>query len=455
MEKIVGKANGITEGIIWQELIKFFLPILLGAFFQQLYNTVDAVIVGNFVGKSALAAVGGTTGTLINVLVGFFIGLSSGATVIISQYYGAKKVDETSKTVHTAMALAIVGGFIIMIIGFVFSKKALVLMGTPDDILGFALVYMNVYFAGIISTFIYNIGSSILRAVGDSKRPLYFLIISTFVNIVLDLLFVIVFKLGVLGAGLATIIAQTVSAILIIISLVKTDDIYKLYLKKIRITGFILRDIIRIGIPAGLQSIMYTSSNVIIQATLNVFGTNIIAAWTAYSKIDGIFWMAINAFGISITTFVGQNFGAKKYDRMRKCVKVCLLMAMATAILLSSTLLVFGGDILKLFTSDNDVIKEGIHIINTLVPFYFTYVCIEILSGAVRGVGDAVIPMIITCVGVCVLRVVWIYTVVPHYHNITTVVISYPVTWSITSFIFIIYYLKGTWFKKACSIKQP
>lgn len=449
MDKVVGNANGIIEGVIWKQLIKFFFPILLGAFFQQLYNTVDAIIVGNFVGKTALASVGGSTGVLINLLVGFFVGLSSGASVIISQYYGAKKVQETSKSVHTSIALSIFGGFIIMIFGILFAPQALKLMSTPDDVLKYAVQYMRVYFAGIIPVFIYNVGSSILRAIGDSKRPLYFLIVCCFLNIILDLLFVVTFDMGVFGVALATLISQTISAVLVIIVLIKTDNIYKLTIKEIKFTKYILKDIVKIGLPAGLQSIMYSSSNIIIQSTLNSFGTNVIAGWTAYSKIDGMFWMTISAFGISITTFTGQNFGAKKYKRMSKSVKVCLIMASLTAVFLSIILMTFGTNILSLFTNDRVVVEKGFEIMKMMAPFYICYVCIEVLSGAVRGAGDSLIPMIMTCFGICVLRIFWVMLVVPYNKTISMVIANYPITWTITSIMFIVYYLQGSWFKRA------
>lgn len=336
-----------------------------------------------------------------------------------------------------------------MVCGICFSEQALGLMGTPEDVMKDALVYIKVYFAGIIPVFIYNVGSSILRAIGDSRRPLYFLISCCIANVILDLIFVVVFHMGVLGAALATLISQAVSAVLVIISLIKTDDIYRLEINKIRFTAYILKDIIKIGIPAGLQSVMYSGSNVIIQSTLNTFGTDVIAAWTAYSKIDATFWMTINAFGISITTFVGQNFGAKKYDRMKKSVKVCLAMAMLISVALSVVLMTFGGNILRLFTNDSVVIEKGIQIMSIMVPFYFAYVCIEILSGAVRGTGDSLIPMLMTCFGICILRVLWIWFVIPHHHNLSMVIASYPATWAITSIMFITYYLQGGWFRRA------
>lgn len=313
-EKVI--INQITEGSITKQLLLFFFPILLGTFFQQLYNTVDAVIVGQFVGKEALAAVGGTTGIIINLLVGFFVGLSSGATVIISQYYGAARPKETHDSVHTAIGLGIVGGFGFMVIGLILSPILLKAMGTPDDIMDYALSYIRIYFGGMIANVLYNIGSGILRAIGDSKRPLYFLIIGTLLNVVLDLFFVVVLDLEVIGVGIATVLSQVISAILVIITLMRSQQMYQLTLRDIRLDGKLLLNIIQIGLPAGLQSVMYSLSNLFIQSSINSFGTDTIAAWSAYGKIDGLFWMIMGAFGVSITTFAGQNFGAQKYSRI-------------------------------------------------------------------------------------------------------------------------------------------
>ncbi len=433
-------ANQITEGVIWKQLLLFFFPILFGTFFQQLYNTIDAMIVGRYVGKEALSAVGGITGTLINLLVGFFVGLSSGATVIISQYYGAKRPKHVSLAVHTAIAFCLVGGIALMILGIILAPFALRATGTPAEIIPYAVLYMRIYFIGIIGNLIYNIGSGILRATGDSKRPLYFLIVSCFVNIVLDLLFVVVFHMGVAGAAWATILSQLVSALLVIYVLTHTKESYRLMLRNIRIAPDMLARIIQIGFPAGLQSVMYSVSNVVIQAGVNGLGTDTVAAWTAYGKLDGLFWMMINAFGISITTFVGQNYGAKKIERVRKGIHTCLVMAFAASIFLSTFLYIAGGLILHLFTTDLVVWQIGLNILHFLVPTFFTYVCIEILSGALRGTGDCWVPMAMTCVGVCVLRVIWIIFVAPLRPDIFTVSFCYPLTWTITSLLFIIYY---------------
>lgn len=451
--------NQITEGVIWKQLLLFFFPILFGTFFQQLYNTIDAMIVGRYVGKEALSAVGGITGTLINLLVGFFVGLSSGATVIISQYYGARRPKQVSIAVHTALSFCVAGGLVLMLLGISLAPAALRATGTPEEIVPYAVLYMRIYFVGIIGNLIYNIGSGILRAVGDSKRPLYFLIVSCFVNIVLDLLFVVVFHMGVAGAAWATILSQLVSALLVVYVLTRTREPYRLMFRSLRMDYPMLKRIIRIGFPAGLQSVMYSVSNVVIQAGVNTLGTDTVAAWTAYGKIDGIFWMTINAFGISITTFVGQNFGARKLERVRKGIRTCLGMAFAASALLSVIIYAAGGIILRLFTTDIAVWEIGVDIIHFLVPTFCTYVCVEILSGALRGTGDCWIPMALTCIGICVLRVIWVSFIAPVRPDIFTVSFCYPLTWTITSILFILYYrlfshLKKSLFRTDTAIEQ-
>lgn len=437
------KANKITEGVIWKQLLLFFFPILFGTFFQQLYNAADAMIVGQFVGKEALSAVGGGTGTVIQVLVGFFVGLSGGATVIISQYYGAKREEMVGYAVHTSIAFSLAAGVVMMIGGIAAAPAVLEAMDTPPEVLGPSILYIRIYFAGIIGNLIYNMGAGILRAVGDSKRPLYFLIASCMTNILLDILFVMVLHMGVAGAALATILSQALSAVLVIAVLMRTGDMYRLELKKIRFDGRMFQRIIRIGLPSGLQSIMYSSSNVIIQASVNALGTDTVAAWTAYSKIDSLFWMIVSAFGIAVTTFVGQNFGAGKQDRVRKGVRVCMGMTAVSTVLLSLFLYFCGVYFYHMFTSDAEVIDIGVRMMHFLVPTYFTYIAIEILSGALRGVGDCWIPMLLSCGGICVIRVLWVIFAVPLRPDIYNIMFSYPLTWTVTSLLFIVYYL---WF---------
>ena len=440
--------NGITEGVIWKQLLFFFFPILLGTFFQQLYNTADAIIVGKFVGKEALAAVGGTTGSLINLFVNLFVGVSSGTTVTIAQHFGGHNYDDVRRTVHTSILMAVVGGLCMTVLGLLVSRPLLTAMGTPADIMDHALTYLRVYFFGIVAAFLYNIGSGILRAVGDTQRPLYFLMAACLTNIFLDLILVVVFRLGVLGVALATLSSQILAAGLVIFTLMHSNQVYRLFPEELKFTPHVLRSVLKVGIPAGLQSNMYTISNMIIQSAINTFGTNTIAAWTAFGKIDGFFWMILSAYGISVTTFVGQNFGAQKYDRIRQSVRICLGLTLGTAVFCSFFLYFFCEPIFKIFTDDLLVMTEGMQMLRFLVPFYATYICIEVLSGAIRGVGDSLVPMIMTGCGVCLLRIVWVFAALPLRHEMTTVMFSYPLTWSITSLLFVIYYLRGGWLRR-------
>ena len=434
------KANGITEGSIFGQLLLFFFPILFGTFFQQLYNTADAVVVGRFVGKQALAAVGGTTSTLINLMVGFFVGLSSGATVVISQYYGAKKADKVHWAVHTSVAFSVIGGVLFMAVGLVGARWALTAMHTPEDVMDHAVTYIRIYFLGMVPNLLYNMGAGILRAVGDSRRPLYFLIGSCFVNIILDVVLVAVLRMGVAGAALATISSQLFSAILVILCLTRTQDMYKVEWRKIRIDSRMLQRIIRIGIPAGMQSVMYNISNIIIQAGVNNLGTDNVTAWATYGKVDGLYWMMINALGISVTTFVGQNYGARRMDRVRKGAGACMVIGVVLTAIVSTALYFWGYLFIELFTSDPQVQLISQSLIRFMVPTFITYITIEILSGTLRGVGDARMPFIITGVGVCLVRVIWIIFALPHFNTILAAAFCYPMTWALTSAAFAVYY---------------
>ena len=439
---------GIVEGVIWQQLLIFFFPILLGTFFQQLYNTADAMIVGKYVSKQALAAVGGATGNLINLIVGFFIGLASGATVIISQFFGARQDRQVSRTVHTALAMAVAAGIFLTVVGLMLAPWMLTLLDTPQDVMEPALIYIRIYFLGMVPSLIYNVGSGILRAVGDSRRPLYFLIVACLTNIVLDVLFVVGCDMGVAGAAWATILSQTVSAVLVILVLARSHTACRLDLRRIRFHGDLLRRIVRIGLPMGLQSVMYSISNVMIQAYINGFGTDVSAAWSAWGRLDGFFWMVLNAFGISVTTFVGQNFGAEKYDRVKKGVRECLLMAFAAAAAFSTMLLLFGRQLFGIFTNEAAVVDAGMLVLRNIAPYFVTYVCVEILSGALRGAGESLVPTMLTLFGVCLLRLLWLLVFVPMDRTIQRTVFSYPMTWTVTSLLFILYYLKGGWMQR-------
>ena len=435
--------NSITEGVIWKQLLRFFIPILLGTFFQQLYNTVDAVVVGQFLGKQALAAVGGGTGTVINLLIGFFTGLSAGATVVISQHFGARDDEKISKSIHTAFTLSIAGAIAITAIGLLTSEMLLVAIGTPDDILPLAIRYINIYFAGSVFVVVYNMGAGVFRAIGDSRSPFLFLMAGCVTNIMLDLLFVGGFGMGVEGAAYATVISQAVSVLLVVITLRRKKDATRLEFRLIRFDLPLLRNMLIIGIPAGIQSIMYTISNLIIQASINSFGTDTAAAWAAYSKLDQCYWMIVNAFGLAITTFVGQNFGAGRIDRARKGVKVCLAMASGTTIFLTAIYLLYGNYGLLLFTTDRAVIDIGVDIIMQIAPWFISFVPIELLSGAIRGAGKSFVPTVILIFGVCVLRIIWILIVPFIMPTLFGVLASYPITWVISALLFLIYYAKG------------
>ena len=419
------KVNQITEGVIWKQLLLFFFPIVFGTFFQQIYNTADTIVVGRFVGKQALAAVGGSASQIANLIVGFFVGLSSGAAVVISQFYGAKDKKNLSKALHTAFAFSIAAGIVLTVVGIFLTRPALLLMKTPADVVKDSAVYLHIYFGGMVFNLVYNMGAAILRAVGDSKRPLYVLIITCVLNIILDLLFVVAFGMGVTGVAVATVTSQVISALIVTVMLLKTREIYVLKINQIRFDRRMLFSVLRIGIPAGLESVMYNDT---------------VAAWGTLGKIDALFWMVINAFAISITTFVGQNFGAGKYHRMRKSVSVCMIMSMASSAVLIILMYSFAPWIYRLFTTDSAVVVHGVHMSRFLLPSYFIYVIIGILSGALRGTGKVLVPMLLTCGGVCSLRILWLFTAGQIYPGINTIMLSYPVSWSITAVLFIVYY---------------
>lgn len=444
---LVQNNRGIVEGVIWKQLLIYFFPILLGTFFQQLYNTVDAVVVGNYLGKEALAAVGGATGTIINLLVGFFVGLSSGATVVISQYFGSGDEDGVSRAVHTSIALSLAGGIFLTFVGIFGARWALEMMGTTADVIGGATDYMRIYFAGVIMNLLYNMSSGILRAIGDSRRPMIYLIICCLVNIVLDILFVGFMHMGVAGAAIATISSQAVSAILTMRALMRTEECYKFVIKKLRVDFPLLGRILRIGFPAGIQSMMYSISNLLIQANINALGTDTMAAWTAFGKVDSIIWMVMGAFSVSVTTFVGQNWGAGKVDRVKASIRTGMVVELLSTLIMSGVILLTGQHLIRLFTQDEGVIAISLMIMHCNVPLYASFVPIDLLSGGMRGMGNSLAPMLIICFGVCIFRVVWLFTAVPLNNNIITIVLSYPISWILTSIVMIIYYLH--WSKKA------
>jgi len=322
-------------------------------------------------------------------------------------------------------------------------------MGTPADILEQATVYIRIYFCGAVFNLIYNIGSGILRAMGDSKKPLYFLIVASIVNIILDVVFVVVLKMGVAGVGLATIIAQFSSAMLVLATLKRMPEDIALTWNKVKLNGSMCGEIFRIGIPNGIQSIAFSISNIAIMSSINAFGTDTVAAWTAFGKIDAMFWMTVGSFGIATTTFVGQNFGARNFDRVRKSVRACNLLSVIAAVMLTCIMLTCYPFLYRIFTQDAAVIEIGATMVKVMVPLYFTFVFIENFSGAMRGVGHSIAPTILTIMGICVFRVFWVAVVLPMNNTLITAIISYPISWSLTAIIFTVYYLSGVWFKKS------
>lgn len=435
--------NEIIEGVIWKQLLKFFFPILLGTLFQTLYNTADAIIVGNILGKQALAAVGGGTGTAINLVIGFFTGLASGATVIISQYYGAGNEDKVHKAIHNACAIALWGGIIISVVGYFASRPLLVLTKTPSDILDMASSYMHIYFAGGFVVVMYNIGAGIFRAFGDSRHPLVFLIAGCIMNIVMDLLLVGVFKMGVEGAAYATVLSQFLSLVLVIRGLRRRRDCCRLIFRDIKFESLMLKRTLMIGFPSGLQSVLYTVSNLMIVTSINSFGTDTVAAWAAYGKLDSLFWMICGSIGVAVTTFVGQNYGADKIDRARKGVKTSFIIGLSSAFIIEALMLLFSKYAYRLFVTDPVVISIGVTIINYIVPFYFTYVFVEILAGSIRATGKTLIPTLFTVFGIVGIRTLWLLIVPGRFPSLEAVIICYPVTWIICAIAFIVYYRFG------------
>ena len=434
----------VTEGVIWKQILLFFFPILFGSFFQQLYNTVDTIIVGRALGTEALASVGASS-SILNLVYGFFTGISSGATVILSQYYGAGDRSGVKKALHTSVALALALGLAIALIGILFAPRILVMIGTPENCIEGAVVYCRFIFGGAIASMLYNMGSGILRAMGDSRRPMIFLIICCVINIVADILFIYVFRMGVAGAALATVLAQLVSAILVLSVLVRQSDEEKLELKQIRFHKNILLSILGIGVPAGIQWMMFDFSNLIAQASVNSFGDAAIAAWTAYSKTDGMTWQVNGALGVAVTTFVGQNFGAQKYDRVRRSVWVCMGLGVAMMGGLSILEFIFRRFLLGIFTTDPEVIRIGAEMMACIILFNAVFVPIEVFGGAMRGTGYSLQPTVIMVVCICIVRVLWIWFVVSRFHTIVMLCMIFPITWVLCAGIFFALYLKGDW----------
>lgn len=442
------KNVNLTEGVIWKNLLAFTLPLLLSALLQQLYNTVDLLIVGRFAGKVDMAAIG-ASGPITVLVVALFMGMSTGTSVLVAQYYGAKDRAELSKTVHTNFAMAIYGGLGLTIITVILSSWFLSLIDTPQSVMGPATRYLQIIFVGLVPVMVYNMGSAVLRSVGDSVRPFNFLAIAAGLNIVLDLFFVGYLKMGAIGAGIATAIAQSTSGVLVIISLMRTTDIYRLRLKKIRFHKETLKRIVAIGLPAAISGGMIGLSNVIIQAKINVFGAQAIAGVAAASRIDGFVFTSLEAFALAITTFVGQNIGARKPKRLKSGIRTAIIMTLIFVASVSSILVIFRHPFMQIFTADKDVVFYGAKMISILAPFYVIFSITEVISGAIRGSGDAIPIMVITLIGMFVIRIGWIIIAMPIYNTIDIIYWSYPISWIFTWALTLVYYFKGKWRKRA------
>lgn len=434
----------LTEGNICKQIIFFAFPLLLGNLFQQLYNTVDSIVVGNFIGDTALAAVN-SSGSIVNLLVSFFMGLSLGGGVVIARYYGAKDPENVHKAVHTTMSIAIISGLCSTLLGVTFTPTILELVNVADSVMSSSVTYLSLYFCGISGLIIYNMGSGMLRAVGDSKHPLYFLIVSSCTNIILDILFVTQFNMGIAGVAYATMIAQALSAILTVRQLCISTEMYKLELKKIKIHKDIFKLILKIGFPSACQNAIVSFSNVVVQSNINSFGEVAMAGAGSYQKVDGFAVMPVMSFSMALTTFVGQNMGAKKYDRVRKGALYGMIMSCASIIVISGFLLVFAPQIMAIFSSSEDVQAIGTLMMKTVVPGYCLLAISHSLAGVMRGVGRTKVPMYVMVFCWCICRMTWITITVRLFNDIQYVFMGWPVTWLLSAIILYTYYKRVDW----------
>lgn len=445
MGKHTMEENAITEGIIWKQLLIFFFPIMLGTLIQQLYTTVDTIIVGRFVGKAALASVGGPAAVLANIVVTFFNGLANGAAVVIAQYYGAKDKERLHTGLHTAYLFSIVVSLVISVVGTVLTPWLLKIMNTPQDMMASSTTYLRIYFMGILFTLVYNMGAAIMRAVGDSRRPLLYLVVCCALNIGLDVFMVVVLKMGIAGAALATVISQCASALLVTYSLTKAYDTMKLKFRELRMEPGVLSRELKIGIPGALQACAYGVTNVVIQAAVNSFGTDTAAGWAAFGKLDLIFWTVSSALGAAVTTFVGQNYGAGKMDRVYKSIRVNIGISYIFTGAIILILYVFCEPMYHMFTTDPKVIEIGVYMLRALIPSYLLSILLENLDGGLRGVGDVLWPTLFTFGGLFLVRLPWVTLLIPIYHKVEILLISYPIAWGGTLLFLIPYYF---WKKK-------
>lgn len=434
----------MTSGVIWKELLLFAIPLVLGNLFQQLYSVVDSVVVGNVVGSHALAAVG-ASGAIIQLLIGFVIGASAGAGVVTSQYYGAQNEEGVHKAVHTTLAISICAGIFLSVAGVLLTPWILRMMDTPEEVFDQAADYLRVFFAGHFFAVIYNMMAGILNAVGNSRRSLIYLIIAAVSNIILDIFFVAVLKTGVIGAALATDISQGISCLFILLFLCRSRESYRVSLKDIRFYDNLLSKILRIGLPTGVQNIVVSLSNVVVQSGINSFGATVMAAYAAYNRIDGFILLPILSISMAATTFAGQNYGAQKLERVHKGMKVSVGMGTVYAVVAGAAMLILAPYIIRIFTADQEVIETGIYMMKYMYPFYWVLAIFHIAIGSIRGVGRTFAAMVMSLISLCAVRIVWIWGVFKISHQLYLLLVGYPVTWAVGALMMIVYVKKFRW----------
>ena len=436
-----GRDVDMTTGSITRHLITFAFPLLLGNIFQQMYNMVDTWVVGRYVSNEAYAAVG-SVGPIVNMLIGFFMGLSSGAGVVISQYYGAHRQEDVQRTVHTALLMTLIMGIVFTGLGLFMAPYMLKLMNTPAEVVPESTAYLTIYFSGILGLMVYNIGSGILRAVGDSQRPFYFLVVCAIMNTVLDLLFVLKFNMGVRGVALATIIAQATSAVLILITLLKTNECIKLVPAKLRIHWDILGKIFRVGIPAAIQMAITSFSNIFVQSYINFFGGDCMSGWTTYAKVDQLIFLPMQSIALASTTFVGQNLGCKQVERAKKGVGIALIMAVCSTVVLMIPVLIFAPQIVAFFNSKKEVVEYGSMLLHWITPFYVLCCFNQIYGGALRGAGNSKAPMVIMLSSFVLFRQIYLFFMSRICNEIIPIAMSYPAGWLLCSTLTTIYFYR-------------
>ena len=435
----------LTEGPIWKRMTAFAFPLFLGNLFQQLHNTADSLIVGNFLGSNALAAVS-SSGSLIFLLVGFFNGISIGAGVVIARYYGARQKNELQKAIHTTIGFGLISGILLTILGLILAPRILLLMKTPADVLPNSIRYFRIYFLGSVAFVLYNNFVGIMQSVGDSKHPLYYLIFSSMVNVGLDLLFVGVFHMGVGSAATATIISQFVSAFLCFYRLTrKSPEEYRVYIRKIQLNPYMLRQIISNGLPAGVQNSIISLANVVVQSNINSFGKMVVAGCGSYSKVEGFGFLPITCFSMSLTTFISQNLGAKKYDRAKKGARFGITCSLIMAELIGIIIYIAAPVLIAAFNSDPEVVAFGVRQARTVTLFYFLLAFSHCIAGLLRGAGKSIIPMFVMMVCWCIIRVTYITVAVRIIPSIELIFWAYPITWTLSSIVFLLFYLKSDW----------